>query len=387
MRSRLLVVACLLHALAAPAQHPEMEAWMARHFGDTAGARPDRAADEALYAALGLDSLRSDRSIGQVEGEVRRADRSLPVTFVLWSDTLEAVLRFWSPGDTTTYAADLRTNTITIVTTGTDGAPHASVNDLRERVVVNWYRYKDDGSPWRVTRKVPYSIRAGILYQNMERWTVVQGDTIRFTRRGQGRSPFLDALEWLPYGGDGYPFDLFMRMARAGDPMPNTLQCAAGRIAVHAVSIGPRPRPSYRLGDAVTDTRTEAHHPLPSRRSNARASVVELDPVVAIPPGQEHHWATADPGRPDAPEETWSGPRSRLRVHAKTGCGAAGTVVVKVWIDRKGLVQRAEVDPARSTLRTKACLDNALEAARQDTFYPMEGAMPLDAGEFIFTYK
>jgi hypothetical protein len=367
------------------AQAPDVDAWMDRHFSGKPGAKPDPAADAALYAALGLDSLRTNRFIGQVEGEVRLADRSRPVAFLLWQDTLEAMLRFWSPGDTTTFAADLRTNTLTVVTTGTEGEPNAFIADLRERVVVNWYRYKDDGSPWRVYRKQPYESNTGILGRNMERSAVVLGDTVRFLRYERGPSPFLDALEWLPYGGD-HPFNLFMQLARAGEPMPRMLRSRAGTVDVHERRMGPRPRPTYRMGDNVQDMRPSGHRPLPIRRRNTRVpGVVELDPIADLPEGT--HGYTADPGRPDEPEVTYTGVRSRMRVHPKHGCGAAGTVVVKVWIDRKGLVQRAEMDAAKSTLRSDACLDTALEAAKQDTFYPMEGAMPVHEGEYVFEYR
>ncbi|MCC7503344.1 MAG: hypothetical protein IT229_12490, partial [Flavobacteriales bacterium] len=369
------------------AQGPDVEAWMARHFSGKEGVKQDLAADEELYAAMGLDSLRKNRFIGEVKGTTRMPDGSAPVKFVMWTDTLEAVLHFHSPGDTTTFVADLRNNTITIIRTGTEeGEVNSSINDLRERVVVNWYRYKDDGSPWRVHRRKPYDRNGGILGQDMARWTEVKGDTIQFVRYPHGLSPFVDALEWMPYGGD-YPFNLFMQLARAGDPMPKTLTSRAGTVNVDIMRMGPGPRPLYRMGKDVLDTRTKAHHVLPIRRTNRRTMMADLDPIFTIPEGQEHGWATADPGDPDEPEVSFTGTRSCMRLFEKEPCGAVGTVVVKVWIDRKGIVQRAEVDKARSTIRSQACLDQALEAAKRDTFYPIEGGMPMDTGELTFEYK
>lgn len=370
------------------AQGPDVEAWMARHFSGKGGLKEDRAADEALYTALGLDSLRKNRFIGEVKGTVKRPDGSAPVQFMLWSDTLEAVLHFHSPGDTTTYVADLRNNTITIIQTGTEaGAVNTSINDLRERVVANWYRYKDDGSPWRVNRVKPYNTQGGILgEQDMQRWTVANGDTIRFMRYERGPSPFLDALEWLPYGGD-HPFNLIMQLARAGDPMPRMLKSRAGSVDVKIVSTNLRPRPAYRIGTNVTDTRTKAHRALPIRQSNRRTNIVELDPMIHIPEDELHLWATADPGNPDEPEVTYTGRRSQMRLHTKEPCGEAGNVVVKVWIDRKGIVQQAEVDRKKSTLHAETCLNNALAAARMDTYYPMEGGIPLHEGELVFEYR
>lgn len=387
-RQALLAVGLVLVAAPqATAQTPDIEAWMHRHFSGKPGVKQDPNADDALYAAIGLDSLRRNRFIGEVKGTAYLPNKSMPVQFVLWTDTLEAVLTYHTPGDTTTFVADLRNNTITIHQTSTEeGEVNSSINDLRERVVVNWYRHKDDGSPWRVNRRLPYDRNGGLLGQNMERWTVVKGDTVRFTRYGHGPSPFLDALEWLPYGGD-HPFPLFMQVARASDPMPRTLTSRAGRIDITRVSVSPRPRPHYRTGGNVLDTRTKAHHALPIRQRNNRATIVELDPMITIPEDELHLWATADPGRPGEPEVTYTGTRSRMRVHAKDGCGAAGTVVVNVWVDRQGIVQRAEVDKARSTVHIKACLDQALEAAKKDTYYPVESAMPLDQGVVTFEYK
>lgn len=378
------LVCCAFNAVA---QSPDVEAWMARHFSWKQGVKQDLAADEALYAAVGLDSLRKNRFIGEVSGTVKLPNGTAPVRFVLWTDTLEAILHYHTPGDTTTFVADLRTNTIAFHQTGTEeGEINSSINDLRERVVVNWYRYKDDGSPWRVTRKKPYDRNGGILGQNMQRWTVVKGDTIQFVRFGHGPSPFVDALEWMPHGGD-YPFNLFMQLARAGDPMPKTFTSGAGSVEVNITRMGPGPRPNYRMGKDVLDTRSKAHHAVPIRKTNRRAIVVELDPDFTIPEGKEFIYGTPNPGNPDEPEVTYTGIRSQMWRSYKRSCGEVGTVVVKVWIDRKGIVQRAEVDKAKSTIRSQACLDQALEAAKRDTFYPIEAGMPMDIGELTFEYK
>lgn len=378
------LVCCAFNAVA---QSPDVEAWMARHFSWKQGVKQDLAADEALYAAVGLDSLRKNRFIGEVSGTVKLPNGTAPVRFVLWTDTLEAILHYHTPGDTTTFVADLRTNTIAFHQTGTEeGEINSSINDLRERVVVNWYRYKDDGSPWRVTRKKPYDRNGGILGQNMQRWTVVKGDTIQFVRFGHGPSPFVDALEWMPHGGD-YPFNLFMQLARAGDPMPKTFTSGAGSVEVNITRMGPGPRPNYRMGKDVLDTRSKAHHAVPIRKTNRRAIVVELDPDFTIPEGKEFIYGTPNPGNPDEPEVTYTGIRSQMWRSYKRSCGEVGTVVVKVWIDRKGLVQRAEVNKAKSTIRSQACLDQTLEAAKKDTYYPIEAGMPMDTGELTFVYK
>ena len=365
-----------------------MDAWMARHFSGKPGVKPEPAADEALYSTLGLDSLRKNRFIGEVQGTARLPNGSMPVKFVLWADTLEAILHLTQPGDTTTYVADLRNNTIAIHSTSTEeGGVNSSLADLRERVVVNWYRYKDDGSPWRVNRVKPYNREGGVLaQQDMQRWTVANGDTIRFVRYERGPSPFLDALEWMPYGGD-YPFNLFMQVARAGDPLPRWLKSSAGTIELNIVSMSPRPRPAFRVGKNIVDTRTKTHRVLPIRKSDRRANIVELDPGIEIPENERHLWATADPGNPDEPEMTYTGRRSQMRLHTKEPCGEAGTVVVKVWIDRVGQVQQAEVDPVKSTLRSEVCWASAVEAAKRDTYYPMEGGLPWHQGELVFTYS
>lgn len=371
----------------AHAQAPEIEAWMTRHFSGEQGVKQDAKADEALYAAIGLDSLRKNRFIGQVNGTAKLFGKSMPVQFTLWCDTLEAMLRYYRPGDTSTFAADLRNNTITIVTTSTEaGKVNASINDLRERVVVNWYRYQEESAPWRVNRKKKYDTNGGILGQNMERWTVLKGDTLRFLRYEHGHSPFVDALEWLPYGGD-YPFNLFMQLARAGDPMPRWLRSRAGDINITDLRMSVQPKPALHVGTDVLDTRTKAHRVLPIRTSNGRASVVELDPVVEIPDDESHRYGTPDPGRPGEPDVTYTGSRLRMRVNAKDACGDTGTVVMNVWIDRKGVVQRAEVDKKKSTIRSEGCWNNALEAVKKDTYYPVEGAMPLDQGVVVFEYK
>lgn len=387
MQRSLFVGVLIFWAIGALAQSPDIDAWMHRHFSGKPSVKEDTKADDALYAALGLDSLRENRFIGEVQGTARSPNGSMPVRFILWTDTLEAILHLTRPGDTTTYVADLRNNTIAIHNTSTEeGGVNSSLADLRERVVVNWYRYKDDGSPWRVNRLKPYNRSGGILAeQNMQRWTVVNSDTIRFLRYEHGPSPFLDALEWLPYGGD-YPFNLFMQVARAGDPMPKILKSVAGSIDMNIVSISPRPRPTFRVGTNVLDTRTKAHRALPIRTSNRRANIVELDPVVEIPENERHLWGTPDPGDPDEPELTYTGRRSPLRLHTKEPCGEVGTVVVKVWIDRKGQVQRAEVDQERSSLRSEACQQMALEAAKRDTYFPMEGGIPSQSGEVVFNY-
>ena len=379
------LVCCAFNAVA---QSPDVEAWMARHFSGKQGVKQDLAADEALYTALGLDSLRKNRFIGEVSGTARLSNGSQPVKFTLWCDTLEAILHYHSPGDTTTYHADLRTNTIAIHTTSTEeGEVNSSISDLRERVVVNWYRYKEDAMPWRVNRVKPFNKQGGILAeQDMQRWTVANGDTIRFIRYTRGPSPFLDALEWLPYGGD-YPFNLFMQLARAGDPMPKTFTSGAGSVEVNITRMGPGPRPNYRMGKDVLDTRSKAHHAVPIRKTNRRAIVVELDPDFTIPEGKEFIYGTPNPGNPDEPEVTYTGIRSQMWRSYKRSCGEVGTVVVKVWIDRKGLVQRAEVNKAKSTIRSQACLDQTLEAAKKDTYYPIEAGMPMDTGELTFTYK
>ena len=387
MRSLLFSLLLFSFDIGLRAQAPDIDAWMARHFSKKQGVKQDVAADEALYTALGLDSLRTNRFIGEVSGTVKLPNGYMPVKFILWTDTLEAVLHFSRPGDTTTYVGDLRNNTITIIQTGTEeGEVNTSINDLRERVVVNWFRYKEDAMPWRVQRRKPLNSNGNILGQNMERWTVVKGDTIQFMRYSHGPSPFVDALEWLPYGGD-YPFNLFLQLARAGDPMPKAMKSSFGSINVEITRMGTGPRPAYRMGTTVTDTRTKTHHTLPIRKSNRRASAVEVDPVFTIPEGQEFIYGTPNPGNPDEPEVTYTGIRSQMRLHSKNSCGAVGTVVVKVWIDRKGLVQRAEVDKAKSTIRSQSCLDQMLEAAKKDTFYPIEGGMPLDTGELTFEFK
>lgn len=379
------VLVCWLGA--AFAQAPDIDAWMARHFSGKPGVTQDTKADDALYAALGLDSLRKNRFIGEVQGTARLPNGSMPVQFILWTDTLEALLRFTSPGDTTTYVADLRNNTIAIHSTSTEeGGVNSSLADLRERVVVNWYRYKDDGSPWRVNRVKPYNREGGVLaQQDMQRWTVANGDTIRFVRYERGPSPFLDALEWMPYGGD-YPFNLIMQVARAGDPMPRDLTSSAGSIKVKIMGIGTRPRPIYRSSGTVKDLRPKSHRALPIRKSDRRTNIVELDPGIEIPENERHLWGTADPGNPGEPEVTHTGRRSQMRLHTKEPCGEAGAVVVKVWIDRKGLVQRAEVDQERSSLRSEVCQQIALEAAKRDTYYPMEGGIPPHEGEVLFNY-
>lgn len=385
---RPLILAILVcAAFTAQAQGPDLDAWMARHLSGKPGVKQDTKADDALYTALGLDSLRKNRFIGEVQGTARLPNGSMPVQFILWTDTLEAILHLTQPGDTTTYVADLRNNTIAIHSTSTEeGGVNSSLADLRERVVVNWYRYKDDGSPWRVNRVKPYNTVGGVLAeQDMQRWTVVNGDTIRFVRFERGPSPFLDALEWMPYGGD-YPFNLIMQLARAGDPMPRTLKSNVGSIEVTIVGLGTRPRPAYRIGKNVTDIRTKAHRALPIRKSDRRANIVELDPGIEIPANERHLWGTADPGNPGELEMTYTGRRSQLRLHTKEPCGAVGTVVVKVWIDRKGQVQRAEVDQERSSLRSEACQQMALEAAKSDTYYPMEGGIPSQSGEVVFNY-
>ncbi len=376
------------YGLTTHAQAPDIDAWMQRHFSGKANVKQDVNADEALYTAIGLDSLRKNRFIGQVSGTAKLFGKSMPVQFTLWSDTLEAVLRYHRPGDTTTLAADLRNNTITIVTTGTDsGEVNASINDLRERVVVNWYRYQEESAPWRVYRKKKYDVNGGLLGQDMQRWTVVKGDTIRFLRHDFGHSPFVDALEWLPYGGD-YPFNLFMQLARAGDPMPRWLRSRDGDIRITDLRIGVQPGPALHVGTDVLDTRTKAHHVLPVRTSNKRATVVELNPVRTIPENQLHGYGTTgDPGHPGEPEETYTGSRSQMRLHTKEPCGEVGSVVMRVWIDRKGVVQRAEVDKEKSTIRSEGCWNNALEAVKKDTYYPIEGAMPLDVGVVVFEYK
>jgi len=380
------VLLCWLGA--AFAQAPDIDAWMARHFSGKPGVKQDTKADDALYAALGLDSLRKNRFIGEVQGTARLPNGSKPVQFILWTDTLEAVLRFTSPGDTTTYVADLRNNTIAIHSTSTEkGGVNSSFADLRERVVVNWYRHKDDGSPWRVNRKKPYDRGGGILApQDMQRWTVANGDTIRFVRYERGPSPFLDALEWMPYGGD-YPFNLIMQVARAGDPMPRNLTSKAGSIEAKLMGLGTRPRPAYRSSGTVKDLRPKSHRALPIRKSDRRANIVELDPGIEIPENERHLWATADPGNPGEPEMTYTGRRSQMRLHTKEPCGEAGAVVVKVWIDRMGKVQQAEVDPVKSTLRSEVCWASAVEAAKRDTYYPMEGGLPWHQGELVFTYS
>jgi hypothetical protein len=84
------VLVCWLGA--AFAQAPDIEAWMARHFSGKQGVKQDAKADEALYTALGLDSLRKNRFIGEVQGTARLPNGSMPVKFVLWADTLEAIL-------------------------------------------------------------------------------------------------------------------------------------------------------------------------------------------------------------------------------------------------------------------------------------------------------
>lgn len=369
------------------AQVVDIEAWMQRHFSGTPGLKQDAKADEALYAAIGLDSLRTNRFIGEVGGTVKRPNGAAPVQFVLWSDTLEAILHYHTPGDTTTYHADIRTNTIAIHQTGTEeGEVNSSLNDLRERVVANWYHFQDHSKPWRVYRRKPYDRNGGLLGQDMARWTAVNGDTIQFTRYKHGHSPFVDALEWLPYGGD-HPFNLIMQLARAGDPMPQALTAKAGTIRVEIKRMGPGPRPSYRTGSTVIDTRTKSHHALPIRKSNRRATVVELDPVVVIPDDQLHLYGTADPGDPNEPEVTFRGNRSQAHVRRKSSCGDTGTVVVKVWIDRNGVVQRAEVDKKKSTLRSETCWNSALDAAKRDTYYPIEAAIPLDQGEVTIVYE
>lgn len=363
-----------------------MDARMARHFSGKPGVKQDTKADDALYAALGLDSLRKNRFIGEVQGTARLPNGSMPVKFVLWADTLEAMMHLTQPGDTTTYVADLRNNTIAIHSSSTeDGGVNSSLADLRERVVVNWYHNKDDGSPWRVNRKKPYDRNNGILGQDMQRWTVANGDTIRFVRYERGPSPFLDALEWMPYGGD-YPFNLIMQVARAGDPMPRNLTSKAGSIDVKIMGCGTRPRPAYRSNEKGKDLHMKAHRALPIRKSDRRTNIVELDPMVEIPENERHLWGTADPGDPDEPEITYTGRRSQMVVNRKGSCGEVGNVVVKVWIDRKGLVQRAEVDQDRSSLRSKVCQQNALEAAKKDTYYPMEGGIPPHEGEVLFNY-
>jgi hypothetical protein len=50
-------------------------------------------------------------------------------------------------------------------------------------------------------------------------------------------------------------------------------------------------------------------------------------------------------------------------------------------------VQQAEVDPVKSTLRSEVCWASAVEAAKRDTYYPMEGGMALHEGEVIIAYK
>lgn len=387
MQRSLFIGVLICWTAVAPAQSPDIDAWMHRHFSGKPSVKEDTKADDALYAALGLDSLRKNRFIGEVQGTARSPNGSMPVRFILWTDTLEAILHLTRPGDTTTYVADLRNNTIAIHTTGTsEGEVNSSLADLRERVVVNWYRFSDDGSPWRVNRVKPYNKVGGVLAeQDMQRWTVANGDTIRFERVKRTPSPFLDALEWMPYGGD-YPFNLIMQMARAGDPMPRYLESNAGSISAKIMGQGPRPRPAYPTSEKVEDLRPKSHRALPIRRSDRRANIVELDPGIEITANERHLWGTADPGNPGEPEMTYTGRRSPLRLHTKEPCGEVGTVVVKVWIDRKGQVQRAEVDQERSSLRSEACQQMALEAAKRDTYFPMEGGIPSQSGEVVFNY-
>lgn len=385
LRFGIICTGLLLLIPSASAQTPDVDAWMARHFGEKPGVKRDIAADEAVYAAVGLDSLRTNRFIGWVSGTVRLNKGGMPMDLLLWSDTLAAVLQLSTRDDTTTYAADLRTNTITISSTGTDpGEVNTVVCDLRERVLVNWYRYRDDGAPWTVFRKKRYEPNAGILGQDPYRSAVVKGDTVLLMRHRGMRSPFLDALEWLPYGGD-YPFDLVMQMARAGDPLPMSLHSSLGNVSILSVNPGVSPRPVYRMGTHVEDLRGKAHQALPIRTRNTRYSGMDRDPLITLPEGSMGGMGTGS--EPVDPEVTWTGPRALYRRAPVQPCGETGTVVVRVWVDGQGTVRRAEVDQAKSTLRSKACLNSALESAKQETFYPMEGSVAWHENALTFTYR
>jgi hypothetical protein len=165
-------------------------------------------------------------------------------------------------------------------------------------VVVNWYRYKDDGSPWRVNRVKPYNREGGIL------GTTGHAALDRGERRYHPIRAF--RARPLPFPGCAgmdalrrdYPFNLFMQVARAGDPMPRMLTSSAGSIDLNIMGIGhDRARPIDPVG-TVLDTAPKSHRALPIRKSDRRANIVELDPGIEIPENERHLWGHAGSRQP-----------------------------------------------------------------------------------------
>lgn len=271
----LVTLGLCIASVRACAQGPDVEAWMKRHFGQEEVAQ-DPAADSALYTAFHLDSLWSNRFIGIVRGTFRHRTAKAEPEFVLWADTLEALLRLTGNGDTTIYHADLRSNTLIIAqVSGTER--RASINDLRVHVALNRIITAQDG--W--TEKVFHDPQGA---NKRSRYTVIKGDTVRFERDGSTVSPFRDAMDWMPFT-NSYPMAMFSKLGHVGDPLPGSMTYREFSMTVTAIKPSERSKPFTfdRTGYHPIDKRTSSHQVVPIRRSNARTKREDLPSPSSAP--------------------------------------------------------------------------------------------------------
>lgn len=277
MRASLLALSLFVvcHVLG---QQPDVEGWMARRFGGNEQAAQDPAADLAVHRLFGMDSLRANRFLGRCIGTCSTT-RGEQVRFVLWTDALHGLLQLIAPEDTVTFLADLPANTMTIAQASNEKRT-AAINDLRDGVIMARLLRAQD-PPWRIHRTTLPSQRfAG---QGCDQHIAIAGrDTIRFWRSHHYPSPFVDALEWMPYGSSA-PIPWFAVMAQAGDPIPMELTHPYGSVAIERIDPGVE-RPAFDLASyQLTDRRRGLSEPVPIRISNARTVTWE-----ALPPPDGH---------------------------------------------------------------------------------------------------
>jgi TonB family protein len=63
-----------------------------------------------------------------------------------------------------------------------------------------------------------------------------------------------------------------------------------------------------------------------------------------------------------------------------------GTVVVNIWVNKKGFIKNAQIDSLKSTTVNKTLLDNALKTAKRARFSKIDIDI-IECGQLTYRYK
>ena len=254
MRVLVVIVLMLAYALA-QAQEMKLPQWMLRAFAGGSTVATDSAFDARMYAGFGVDSVRPNRFIGTYKGSIRLVEKDQRVDFSGWADSTKATMAMTLTGQgkqtTTTYLADLRTNTA-IMAASDDRGKAANVMPLHEILLLNPMMR---GASERNEVKSTIRTRKVMGITCTERYRLEGSDTLRAYASNIARSPFVDTWNWMPMGGENF-FMAFGLLGSFGDPMPLLLSTEDLVIELTEVKQGPQPPPAFDLSTyPLTDKR------------------------------------------------------------------------------------------------------------------------------------